>query len=954
MPTQFSLPSFPLTSPLKRCLPAFFTLLLIFLPGVRSASAQWTPLDAQTAFSDYNNAFYFSPTGGNNYDYRLSQGSTSTSGFWNGAEQIELAVDAYNQNPTSANQTIINQLCTGFTAEFTTNWSADSYDDDLMWATIAFTRAAKATGNSAWLSEAETNLQVVWNRGYDQTFGGGIWWNAAAEDLASGYKNSPANWPFVIAANLLYQATGNATYQTEAATIYSWASTHLYVPATGQIYDGINSSGIQTGQYSYNYGIAIGAETLEKHSADATNIANYLIQNISGGTVGGYNILPNYGQGGTDGGGFNGIALRWVGYALNQGSITNPAVLSWAQTNVGLAWAVRNSSGLSWNDWFAFTASGGLYSWDCSDTVVGMLDIPPPSAATSAFTLASSPSALPVTPGGNGSSTISITPNGGFNGTIALSTTVIGAPAGITASLSQPTVTGAASVKLSVSVASATPGGNYLVAVTGTSAGVAQTVYVQIGLPFFSLSITPASLSLNQNGVATAQITVTPQNGFHDQINYSLSSGLPNGVRATFTPGNAGSTRLTLQANLTAFTTPNSPISIVGTSTSYTQSTSSTLSLNSVKGSYGAGIPVDLSSAWNESAIYPTSATYSTGGLDGLGYSFSSNLLGPARVLNGVRFEFGPTAAPDAVYGTGQTIALPQGKYETLQLLGTGLGGGQSAQRLVVTYTDGSASHFNLSFSDWFSPAFNPNESEAVAMPYRNSSDGTQQNSQFNLYGYTLLLHPGKTVRSLTLPTNRDVVLLAATLTNPSYGEPANLSSAFDAIGIYTHGSTFSSNGGVDGGGTAYSANLLGDITGPASVVVNGNKFNLAAPDTNNAVYGDGSPIPMPAGHFNTLHILGSGVYGAQMAQTITVRYTDGTTSTFSQSFSDWFSPQHFPGEVEGIQMAYRQVNDGTEGNGPLNLYEYSFPILSDKTVESLTLPENRDVVAVAITLAND
>jgi len=135
---------------------------------------------------------------------------------------------------------------------------------------------------------------------------------------------------------------------------------------------------------------------------------------------------------------------------------------------------------------------------------------------------------------------------------------------------------------------------------------------------------------------------------------------------------------------------------------------------------------------------------------------------------------------------------------------------------------------------------------------------------------------------------------------------------------------------------------------------VNGNRFSLAAPNTNNAVYGDGTAISLPTGHFNSLYFLGTGVYGSQTAQTVSVRYTDGSVSTFTQSFSDWFSPQHFPREAEGVQMAYRNANDGTEGNGPLNLYEYSFPINPGKTVESLTLPNNRHVLALAVTLAND
>lgn len=933
---------------------SIFTLLLLFFAAIRSASAQWTPADAQAAFSDYNNAFYFNP-GGDNYDYRLSQGATSTTGFWVNAEEIEMAIDAYNQNPTAANQTIINQLCNGFTALYSGDWSSDSYDDDLMWATIAFTRAAKATGNSAWLADAETNFAVVWSRGYDTTFGGGIWWNSAVENTSSGYKNSAANWTFVIAGNLLYHATGNSTYQSEAATIYSWASSNLYDASTGEIHDGINGSGVQNGQYSYNYGVAIGADTFENDSADAANVATYLMNHVSGGTVGGYNILPNYGQGGTDGSGFNGITLRWVGYALAHGVLTNPAILYWAQANVGLAWAVRNASGLSWNDWFAVTPPSGLYSWDCSNTLVGMLDIPPPSAASSGFSLAASPSTLAITPGGSGVSTISVTPATGFTGTVDLGITIIGAPAGITASLSQTTASGPADVTLTVDAASSTEGGNYLVAITGTSGSIAQTIYVEVGLPYFTLSIAPSAVSLNQSASAAAAITITPQNGFRDKVQFSLASALPDGVNAWFQPADAASsTRLTLVADSNAFTTPNTPLSIVAASSNYTQDISSSLSLSAATGHSGTGVPVNLTSAWNETGIYPTGATYSSGGLDGLGYSYSSNLLGPSRVLNGVVFRFGPVAAPDAVYAAGQTIPLPPGRFPALQLLATGVGGEQSAQPLVVTYTDGSTSQFSQSFSDWFTPSFNPNESEAVAMAYRNAAGGTQDDAQFNLYGYSLLLNASKIVRSLTLPSNRNVVLLAATLTGENLGQPVSLSTAFDTVGIYTDGSTFTSDGGLDGGGTAYSANLLGNASGPSSLVVNGDRFALAAPNVNNAVYGAGTPIPLPGGRFNALHILGTGVYGAQTAQTITVRYTDGSASTFTQSFSDWFSPQHFPREAEGVQMAYRNAYDGTEGNGPLNLYEYTFPINPNKVVQSLTLPANRHVLALAVTLAND
>jgi hypothetical protein len=102
------------------------------------------------------------------------------------------------------------------------------------------------------------------------------------------------------------------------------------------------------------------------------------------------------------------------------------------------------------------------------------------------------------------------------------------------------------------------------------------------------------------------------------------------------------------------------------------------------------------------------------------------------------------------------------------------------------------------------------------------------------------------------------------------------------------------------------------------------------------------------------LRILGTGVYGSQTSQTVTVMYTDGSTGQFTQSFSDWFGPQGFSRESKAVQMAYRDIYNGTKGNGPLNLYEYTFPLDPKRTVQSLTLPVNRHVVVVAATLSSD
>jgi hypothetical protein len=49
-------------------------------------------------------------------------------------------------------------------------------------------------------------------------------------------------------------------------------------------------------------------------------------------------------------------------------------------------------------------------------------------------------------------------------------------------------------------------------------------------------------------------------------------------------------------------------------------------------------------------------------------------------------------------------------------------------------------------------------------MAYRVSATGATENGPFYLYGYSFALNSAKTVASMTLPNNRNVVVLAADL----------------------------------------------------------------------------------------------------------------------------------------------------------------------------------------------
>ena len=169
------------------------------------------------------------------------------------------------------------------------------------------------------------------------------------------------------------------------------------------------------------------------------------------------------------------------------------------------------------------------------------------------------------------------------------------------------------------------------------------------------------------------------------------------------------------------------------------------------------------------------------------------------------------------------------------------------------------------------------------------------------------------------------------------------LTSSANVDGIANSGSAVP-NKGLDGDGYAYAEALLG-----ASLTWNGNTYAFGSADVADAV--DNATVTLPAGNYSTLTLLGTGVNGKQANQTFTVKYSDGTTTSFTQSLSDWATPQSYTGETKVLQMAYRITPSGNVNNQAFYLYGYSFALNSAKTVASLTLPANRDVVVLAVDL---
>jgi|ERR1017187_9636509 hypothetical protein len=294
-----------------------------------------------------------------------------------------MAVDAYVWAETNDSGNLatykaeVISLCNGFVLRNGTGstWGAgDAFNDDLNWAVIAFTRAYDVTNTTSFLTDAEDGFATVTGRAFTNDGGSG----ALCQTSPGCYEDAAVNFTYVIAGHLLSGASGNGTYNTDVHGVYTWAIAdgNLYNSSTGQVYDAPGGYS----EYSYNYGLAIGAASESADTPTITKVADFLMTGLGNydGTSGGYNILPNYGQGVHDNdGGFNGITMRWIGTANSHGAISS-TVLAWARANVGQAWSIRYYPGyLMWNHWSTPTNISQAYGWDCSSGLVGMLDIPP-------------------------------------------------------------------------------------------------------------------------------------------------------------------------------------------------------------------------------------------------------------------------------------------------------------------------------------------------------------------------------------------------------------------------------------------------------------------------------------------------------------------------------------------------------------------------------------------------
>jgi hypothetical protein len=181
----------------------------------------------------------------------------------------------------------------------------------------------------------------------------------------------------------------------------------------------------------------------------------------------------------------------------------------------------------------------------------------------------------------------------------------------------------------------------------------------------------------------------------------------------------------------------------------------------------GPSAPVALSSFYNVTGITTDGYAYNTGGFDGSSWAWSAELLGSSISWKGISFALGPANAPDAVYGA--TIPLPAGNFGSILVLGDLVNDEQPpTATFIVRYTDGSLTTIAQNMSDWVNPRNYPGESLVKCVPTRHNLDGSTDPNSVCVYGYQFAVDPTRTVASIALPADRDVVILSLVALPPS------------------------------------------------------------------------------------------------------------------------------------------------------------------------------------------
>ncbi len=239
-----------------------------------------------------------------------------------------------------------------------------------------------------------------------------------------------------------------------------------------------------------------------------------------------------------------------------------------------------------WDPEHADDASHGYSGWELHPLAGWRLH-----GVSSFFTLSANPAKLTIIPGGSSKSNITINASNVWQ-SFPLSMTAKVFPAGPTLTMTPATATvpscNQCSIAFSILNITTTQAdsGTYIVTVTGGTGAAARSVNVTALVEGFTISASPASLSIQAGSTSASIITLTSVSGFSGTVNLANAvSGcgcFTSQLNSTSVVVPSGGTKtVALTVNATS-TTGNEVITVTGTAPTISFSASTTISVTSV------------------------------------------------------------------------------------------------------------------------------------------------------------------------------------------------------------------------------------------------------------------------------------------------------------------------------------------------------------------------------------
>lgn len=163
---------------------------------------------------------------------------------------------------------------------------------------------------------------------------------------------------------------------------------------------------------------------------------------------------------------------------------------------------------------------------------------------------------------------------------------------------------------------------------------------------------------------------------------------------------------------------------------------------------------------------------------------------------------------------------------------------------------------------------------------------------------------------------------------------------AYNNVGISDVATRLTAN--FDSFNRSYSAQALQDVGLVPGITMTSQNVTFlwpsVAPGQADNYLAAGQVIPVSAvPGAATVGFLGAADIGSASG-TATLTYTDGSTTTFTLDFTDWWNGTLQPGNVVAVQMSTINTAHGTK-SGTFDLYSFTTSLNTSKTLQSVTLP---------------